>query len=126
MNDADRTNSARRSARKRARKLGLSIASLTIAICGDEKTAKCSSACQMRESWKHLRAIAKSRRRQDQTLITVLRVSCPGICRFGPVAGVFPSGTWYGGCDPAVLDQIIDAHLKSDLPSADLNHHRIV
>ena len=107
-----------RSARKRAAKLGLVDSVLTIALCGDEKTAKCASACQMRTSWKRLRELKKQRRKQFGQRITVLRIACPGVCKFGPVAAVFPSGHWYGGCDPDTLDRIVDCYLPS--PSASL------
>lgn len=108
--DREKKDGEAASAKRKAEKLGLTSSVLTIAICGDEKTAKCASACQMQESWKHLRAVAKARRKADQPRIAVLKIECPGVCRFGPVTGVFPSGVWYGGCDPDTLDQIIQWH----------------
>lgn len=111
-------------ARERAAKMALGDAALTIAICGDEKTAKCASACEMRESWKHLRRIAKSRRKEGQPRIVVLKLECPGICRSGPIAAVFPSGIWYSGCDPSTIDEII-AHHEASNPSGSLAKKQI-
>jgi (2Fe-2S) ferredoxin len=111
-------------ARERAAKMALGNSVLTIAMCGDEKTAKCASACEMRESWKHLRRIAKSRRKEDKPRIVALKLECPGICRSGPIAAVFPSGTWYGGCDAATIDEII-AHHEAGKPSDSLAKKQI-
>ncbi|MGV3485969.1 MAG: (2Fe-2S) ferredoxin domain-containing protein, partial [Planctomycetaceae bacterium] len=104
---------APRSAKKRAKKLGLADAVLTVALCGDEKTAKCASACEMRRSWKHLRDLARQRRKDLGQRVVILRIACPGVCKFGPVAAVFPGGTWYGGCDPETLDRIVECHLPT-------------
>jgi (2Fe-2S) ferredoxin len=96
------------SARRKAEKQRLSKGGLTVFICGDEKTAKCATAREMHESWKHLRELVKLRRKLGLTPLLALRIECPGVCRFGPVAGVFPRGAWFGGCTPDVIDQIIE------------------
>lgn len=103
-------------ARKRAEKLRLADASLTIVMCGDEKVGKCASADAMRRSWKHLRRRAKELRKEQGIRITMVRSECLDICRFGPIVGVFPAGCWYGGCDEPTLDQILDAHLEDAPP----------
>ena len=101
---------------KRAAKLGLGEAQITIVLCGDEKVAKCASAAEMHRSWKHLRKRAKQLRKEQGIRITTIRSECMDVCRFGPVAGVFPSGCWYGGCDEATLDQILQAELNQAPP----------
>lgn len=98
-------------AQKRAEKLGLADAQITIVICGDEKVAKCASAAEMHRSWKHLKKRAKQLRKEQGIRIIPIRSQCMDVCRFGPVAGVFPSGCWYGGCDEETLDQILQSHL---------------
>ena len=99
----------RDAAAEKADKLRLTRAAVTVMLCGDEKEAGCASAAAMRESWKHLRKRSKELSRSG-TRVAAVRTRCVDVCKFGPVAAVFPAGTWYGGCDPATLDRILDAH----------------
>lgn len=107
-------------AQKRAEKLGLAQSQITVVLCGDEKKSKCASAAEMHRSWKHLRKRAKQLRKEQGIRITTIRSQCIDVCRFGPVAGVLPSGCWYGGCDEETLDQILQAHL-SEAPQPQAN-----
>lgn len=44
--------------------------------------------------------------------VRVNRAGCLDRCAGGPVAVVYPEGTWYTFVDHADIDEIVDSHLK--------------
>lgn len=43
-------------------------------------------------------------------------VDCLGLCKHGPNAIVYPSGTWYLGLIPSDAPEIVAKHLKGGEP----------
>lgn len=103
-------------AASKAKKLGFAGAACTIVLCSDEKTANCAKASQMKSSLKYLRRRAKELRRERGIRLTIVPSKCLKICKFGPIAGTFPDGVWYGGCHEEVLEKIIAAQVDGEEP----------
>lgn len=105
-------------ARATATELGFDQASHLIVMCVDRRKAKCASERQLQESWRHLKHRLKTLDKDAGIQAIRIKSQCLDICCGGPVLGIFPSGTWYGGCTPEVIDRILDFHYRNG-PSVD-------
>ena len=49
---------------------------------------------------------------------------CLGVCHSGPVLVVYPEGIWYCQVDEALLDRIVEEHLRNGRPVEEAIYHR--
>jgi (2Fe-2S) ferredoxin len=50
---------------------------------------------------------------------------CLGVCADGPIVVVYPEGIWYRGVTPALLERIVDEHLRLGRPVDEAIFHRL-
>jgi len=42
----------------------------------------------------------------------VTNTGCFGICSRGPIAVIYPEGTWYGNLTPEAVEEIMEKHIE--------------
>jgi (2Fe-2S) ferredoxin len=93
-------------------KLGIPQTKKHIFMCVRAPEQTCCASETAGAAWDTLKTRLKQLGLSEKGGIQRSKVECLRVCLSGPVAVVYPAGTWYSFVDNTDIDEIVESHLK--------------
>jgi len=91
-----------------------------IFLCADQTDPKCAPREQTLVAWDFLkRRLVELGLTAGSRVVYRTKANCLRMCVQGPIALVYPEGTWYHSANADVLERIIQEHLIGGVPVAE-------